>query len=209
MREKIIRSILLAKTAYMTSQFIENTVYLVILILLPIVPAYLLFKSLPSTADVTSVFKGRQIKLTGAFAGYFLLFYICMLQFKSLIQPDEIYQVWTLSGTVVDAANNRPVDDTRNPKIAYAPPSSITNGVFQLKIVAEKKIDRIEFPRLSVKADSFETYNLQSLSYDISKGHKDINSWQMDDKNKTADFIGNIILHRDSANFINTNHALQ
>ena len=37
----------------------------------PIVPAYLLFKALPSTAIVTGLLHGFKIDLGGAFAGYF------------------------------------------------------------------------------------------------------------------------------------------
>ena len=42
-------------------------------LLLPLVPAYILYKTLPSRTTVTGPFRGLNIQLTGAFGGYFLL----------------------------------------------------------------------------------------------------------------------------------------
>jgi hypothetical protein len=58
----------------------EAIVFLAIQILLPLVPAYLLFQALPSTAAVSNrrravgPLSGLEIKLGGAFAGYLVLF---------------------------------------------------------------------------------------------------------------------------------------
>lgn len=52
---------------------LENIVYIAVTLLLPIVPAYLLYKVLPSKARVSGPFKGLNIQLSGAFGGYFLL----------------------------------------------------------------------------------------------------------------------------------------
>src|SRR4051794_27730966 len=44
------------------------------ILLLPVVPAYILYKFLPaSDTDVSGPYKGLSIKLKGAFGGYFLL----------------------------------------------------------------------------------------------------------------------------------------
>jgi len=42
-------------------------------VLLPLVPAFLLYRFLPAETHVTGPFKGLSIQLTGAFAGYFIL----------------------------------------------------------------------------------------------------------------------------------------
>ena len=42
-------------------------------LLLPLAPAYLLYRTLPSDTGVTGPFMGLSIQLSGAFAGYFLL----------------------------------------------------------------------------------------------------------------------------------------
>ena len=44
------------------------------ILLLPLFPAYILYKFLPaSETDVSGPYKGLSVKLKGAFAGYFLL----------------------------------------------------------------------------------------------------------------------------------------
>ncbi len=43
------------------------------LLLVPLVPAYILYKNLPSKTSVKGPFKGLNIQLTGSFGGYFLL----------------------------------------------------------------------------------------------------------------------------------------
>ena len=43
-------------------------------ILLPFIPAFILFKELPSDASVSGLFQGLKLKLGGAFAGFFAIF---------------------------------------------------------------------------------------------------------------------------------------
>jgi hypothetical protein len=54
----------------MSSSFL---LILVIIFLLPLVPSFLLYKFLPSKSTATGPFKGLNLKLSGAFAGYFIL----------------------------------------------------------------------------------------------------------------------------------------
>lgn len=54
---------------------IVNTVVLLsVVVLLPLIPAFLLYKYLPSKTIAEGPFKGLNVHLTGAFAGYFLTF---------------------------------------------------------------------------------------------------------------------------------------
>lgn len=46
--------------------------YMLLVLLLPLIPAFVLFRFLPSAANVEGPFKGLTIKLGGAFAGYFV-----------------------------------------------------------------------------------------------------------------------------------------
>ncbi len=46
--------------------------------LLPIVPAYVLFRALPSQAEVSGPFQGMTIKLGGAFSAYFIVFLLLL-----------------------------------------------------------------------------------------------------------------------------------
>ena len=47
--------------------------YLAIVLLIPLLPAFILYKFLPSKTMVNGPFKGLNLNLTGAFGGYFLL----------------------------------------------------------------------------------------------------------------------------------------
>ena len=47
--------------------------FLAAILLLPLFPAYILYKNLPSETVVKGPFKGLNIQLTGSFGGYFLL----------------------------------------------------------------------------------------------------------------------------------------
>ena len=87
-----------------------NVVALLIIILVPIVPSYLLFRLLPEKAAVTGPFKGLRIDLSGAFAGYFLIFLV-LIGVRGSFQSTS-YQKWEVTGQIVfpDATSNRYVD---------------------------------------------------------------------------------------------------
>ena len=52
---------------------VQHIVYLCAILLIPIVPAYILYKLLPNETKVSGPFKGLNIQLTGSFGGFFLL----------------------------------------------------------------------------------------------------------------------------------------
>ncbi len=66
------------------TEIAEFAMFQSITLLLPIIPAYILYKSLPSEAQVDGPFKGLNIKLTGAFGGYFLLVMISIAAFLAM-----------------------------------------------------------------------------------------------------------------------------
>ena len=76
---------------------------LLIIILVPIIPAYLLFKFLPSTAVTSGPFQGLQINISGAFAGYLVVFLTLIPIRSSFITG---YDKWTVSGRIVDDQGN-------------------------------------------------------------------------------------------------------
>jgi hypothetical protein len=47
-------------------------------LLLPLIPAWVLYRFLPARTSVTGPFKGLNVKLSGAFSGYFLLVLIAL-----------------------------------------------------------------------------------------------------------------------------------
>jgi phosphotransferase system glucose/maltose/N-acetylglucosamine-specific IIC component len=102
------------------------------IILLPVLPAFLLFKALPSSAEVTGPFKSLTIKLGGAFAGYFAILLV-IFSTHNIWNPPPIYQVWQINGSVTDTQGNaiQPFDPT---DIALAPPplQPLVDGKFTL-----------------------------------------------------------------------------
>lgn len=76
-----------------------NVVALLIIILVPIVPSYLLFRLLPEKAVVTGPFKGLRIDLSGAFGGYFLVFLV-LIGVRGSFQSTS-YQEWVVTGQIV------------------------------------------------------------------------------------------------------------
>jgi len=71
-----------------------NAVFFLVVVLLPLIPAYLLYRVLPSQAEVEGPWQGLKIKLTGAFASYFLLVVTLLVTVGS----PPTYDVWTIQG---------------------------------------------------------------------------------------------------------------
>lgn len=82
----------------------QTLALLAAIILLPLVPAYILYKALPSRAMVAGPFQGVNVKLSGAFGGYFALALLSLAAVKVLLPPASEfpkYQEETFSGSVV------------------------------------------------------------------------------------------------------------
>ena len=81
---------------------------LLMLVLVPLVPAFVLFKVLKSRGEVGGPLYGFNIQLGGAFAGYFALFLLVLFAFRPYLIPPPTRLVWKLEGQVVDD-HKRPV----------------------------------------------------------------------------------------------------
>jgi len=57
----------------MAEELMNITILVVLIVIMPIIPAYILYKSLPARTTVSGPFKGLNIQLTGAFGGYFVV----------------------------------------------------------------------------------------------------------------------------------------
>lgn len=75
-------------------------------IFFPILPAFIFFKFLPSKADASGPFQGLEIKLGGAFAGYFLILMLSYSRITGMLNRAEA-QKWIVTGSVAlaDAAD--------------------------------------------------------------------------------------------------------
>ena len=84
---------------------------LFVVVVLPLLPAFVLFKALPTDAKLEGPLQGMNLKFSGAFAGYFAIL-LLVLSTHSVWNPPDNYQVWTVSGVVADetGAGVQPLD---------------------------------------------------------------------------------------------------
>lgn len=76
---------------------------LVGVLIFPLVPAFLLFKFLPSASSVDGPFKGLSIKLTGAFGGYFLLVIVASAIFFPILKNEQQQRIEELERQLASA----------------------------------------------------------------------------------------------------------
>jgi hypothetical protein len=145
-----------------------DCLYLLLILLLPLLPAFVLFRFLPASADVQGPFKGLTIKLGGAFAGYFLTVLLSWQVAASLLAP-----TWSDNWNVVahirfnDAEHRSPSEATVivNPPI----PSIDPGGQLRMKIpISRDHNGPVDVPTLIIAFNGYETV---SVPLDPDKMH--------------------------------------
>jgi len=146
----------------MPTYLITTITYATIALIFPIVPAYLLYRALPAgrKTKVSGPWKGLNVQLTGAFAGYFLLF-ITMVGFISL-RPEPVesrYDVWEVKGKLALEGKNSSFREG-DFRISSLPPavSVKPDGSFTMAVVATDHSTR--FPTIIFESEGHETYTL-------------------------------------------------
>jgi hypothetical protein len=129
----------------------QDVLYIVVMILVPLAPAYLIYRNLPSRTEVQGPFQGLQLKLTGAFGGYFLLV-LCIFGFITMRQ--RTFTIYTVEGKI----QMKPGQAAEDISMYLAPPvlQVLDSGDFTMKIAIEN--DRPEVPRLVI--DSLGHYTM-------------------------------------------------
>jgi len=142
--------------------------YLAMVLLLPLVPALVLYRLLPSDAWVEGPLKGWKIHLTGAFAAYFALFlatsglaygqmkplrdHIGALEMENATLRDQ-YQTWTveLDRTGLDKIGNNPFN--RLIHVVIRPPEAQPSeeGILRFPLVVGRGTSgELVFPTLTL-----------------------------------------------------------
>ncbi|MBB5610959.1 MULTISPECIES: hypothetical protein [unclassified Janthinobacterium] len=119
-----------------------------ILVLLPLIPAIILFKIFPSTGEGAGEFWKWKWKFGGAFAGYVLLFFMLWGAMQEQLKTRDV-EVWTVRGNV---------EASRVPNIANligikSMPQTLnieTDGSYEFKVIVGRYGDRLEFPRIMI-----------------------------------------------------------
>jgi len=119
-------------------------------VLLPIVPAFLLFKYLPSTGDASGTWQGNSFKFGGAFAGY-LVVMVTMFHYR----PAEYahFHTWTVTGALAfQKPASDPEPNINDIYVRVIPPrlSVLNQGMFSWEIPVTEADGRLQFPDLQL-----------------------------------------------------------
>lgn len=115
-----------------------------ILVLLPLVPAFILFKFLPSSGNAGGDAFGLTWKFGGAFAGYLIVF----LLLQHAVGPLQGSEVWTVRGKV-DTGNATGIENLAVIKL-HPPESFAPDGSYQFQVIVKKVGQQREFPKVMV-----------------------------------------------------------
>lgn len=132
--------------------------YMLLILLLPVVPAFVLFRFLPSSATAEGPLKGLNIKLGGAFAGYIVAVLVAWQIADSLLQPN-----WSDNWNVIahiefdrQSANHPPVGEAL---VVVRPPSAVIDpgGTVQIPVaISRAPQNGLGIQRLIVSYDGYE-----------------------------------------------------
>jgi hypothetical protein len=130
----------------------NDLIILAFIILLPIIPAYLLFKVLPSRATVSGPLKGLKINLGGAFAGYFAVVLVILSSYNIWHSAPAVK--WTVQGRIIDKETGLAVQPLDPRSVTLSPPSPVfgNDGNFTLYFTPTLNDDgrTYDFPKLVV-----------------------------------------------------------
>lgn len=117
-----------------------------ILILLPMIPAVILFKFLDSAGGGEGRLAGWQWKFSGAFAAYVLVFFMLWLALQGQFKRNEM-EVWIVRGNVQASQ----VSNIANFMAIKSVPEMLNieaDGSYEFKIIVPRNGDQLDFPRI-------------------------------------------------------------
>jgi hypothetical protein len=153
----------------------SNLIYFVALILVPIIPAFVLFKFLPSTAVASGPFQGLKINVGGGFGGYFLILLISYPFIVSLTNSVSA-QKWTIVGTISSHGPQEVDEITVHPPVSNPDSGS---GTFHLELYIPNVADEVfKYPSIVVRRTNLETNSYSEVSVSLdptlsSDGYKE------------------------------------
>lgn len=128
---------------------------LAVILLLPIIPAYLLFKALKSTGSLAGSWHGFDLQLGGAFAGYFALVLLVLYTHGIWGTPT----MYVVEGRVVNEAGE-PLDLST---VSLTPPliKTLPDGEFTVYFAPiPGPAGNVEYPMISVNQKEYQTVNI-------------------------------------------------
>lgn len=117
-----------------------------ILVLLPMIPAVILFKFLKSAGGGEGKFAGWQWKFSGSFAAYVLVFLMLWAAVQAqLINRDA--EVWTVRGNV-QASDTSNIANFMAIKSVPQMLNIEADGSYEFKVIVARNGGQLEFPRI-------------------------------------------------------------
>lgn len=119
-----------------------------ILILLPLIPAALMFKLFRTQGKGEGKLFGFKWSFGGAFAGYLIILLILWAVMQKRMESNDA-EVWTVHGKI-ETGNVR---DISNRIIIRSIPQSLRldeDGGYEFKVIVSKKDDTLDFPRIKI-----------------------------------------------------------
>jgi hypothetical protein len=130
--------------------------------LLPLVPAYLLYRLLPSRTKVNGPFKGLNLQLQGSFAGYFLLVLMAFGFVTTRPAPIAIDEVWEVKGKLDYQGDAQAASNGRwEVRTLPANYSFVGDGTFVVRVPARRSASgKRDFPILVFDVPEHETVSV-------------------------------------------------
>lgn len=183
----------------LSAQDLMPLISVVVALLIPVIPAFVLFKFLPTRVRARGPYTGLRINLEGAFAGYFLLVLAILAFLKTGVRPlDNEHQVWKVRGKVFLDQRDAPFDENKlvvstRPNVTLTP-----EGDFTLYLVVKRERGGEDFPFLIVEYG--DEYHARSL--DLNKPRTDnepVITWSRDPALKEVTVKESIVLKKKDA----------
>ena len=182
----------------MSGDITANLIYIAAAVLLPLIPAYVLYKTLPVGANYGGPLGSMKIKLSGAFAGYFALVIIvfgflysrpksCPAVEPCPACPKQRYTVYTVRGVLAPIPGESSFAYTN---ISLRPRAEILeNGYFQFEVPVDKDTALIRSLEITHKGFKPEVVHLTDTpALDVAYPVK------FDDQAKTIQIQKDILL---------------
>jgi hypothetical protein len=131
--------------------------FMALAVVLPLLPAFILFKFLPSTGDVSGPLKGLNVKFGGAFGAYLVVFLALLA-----IRPQDLkhYHTWKVVGHIELAqAKDEEPPNIHDVVVRVVPPhlAVMNGGTFAFDIpVLEDDQGNLDFPDLQLDLRSYQ-----------------------------------------------------
>ena len=188
-------------------------IYLLMGFLIPLVPAYILYKTLPAETSVSGPFQGLKINLSGAFGGYFLLVLIAFAFSLKLITDSNIkridkldsqntvlkteneqlksqYEYWTIEGQVTGDLPEKTKLFIDNRKTHFA-----STGDFSSNIYLRKEPNSSVIPAALCFFNTEDGYKVINLNKNTSKDF-DLFGIRIDEEAKKISLTKPVILRK-------------